>query len=177
MEQKPQRTIFSREENLRRQVKGEGVDLAAQLLNGKIKPGEFAEKWAEGRMREIKDHLTGLFSRRVFEAELKMRLAMAARNDRPLALLMVDVDSFKEVNDNFGHQAGDEVLRRMGRAIAEITRESDVVARYGGEEVVVILPETDEDGAEIAAERLRKKLRRPKLSFKGGLFPVPFRLV
>ena len=100
------------------------------------------------------DALTGLLNRRGFESQMSHALALARRSGRPLSLITVDVDHFKRVNDTFGHEAGDEVLRRVAQTLQERLRSSDVVARIGGEEFVAMLPDTDLDGARATAETL-----------------------
>jgi len=102
------------------------------------------------------DGLTGLLNRRTFNAALEQRLREAHRYNRPLSLLLLDVDHFKKVNDTYGHPAGDAVLRGIARLAQKQARETDLVARYGGEEMALILPETDAHGARVIAERLRK---------------------
>jgi diguanylate cyclase (GGDEF)-like protein len=100
------------------------------------------------------DVLTGLLNRRGFESQIAFALALARRGGRPLSLISVDVDHFKRVNDTFGHEAGDEVLRRLARTLDARLRNSDVVARMGGEEFVVLLPDTDAVAAQAIAESL-----------------------
>jgi diguanylate cyclase (GGDEF)-like protein len=100
------------------------------------------------------DALTGLLNRRGFETQMAFALALARRSHRPLSLITVDVDHFKQVNDTHGHEAGDEVLRRLARALEMRLRNSDVVARLGGEEFVVLLPDTDLAGARSIAQTL-----------------------
>jgi diguanylate cyclase (GGDEF)-like protein len=119
------------------------------------------------------DPLTGLHNRRLFEERLNHEFERAKRYGRPLAVLMLDVDNFKKINDQHGHQCGDVVLKRVAQAIAERTRKSDISARYGGEEFVVLLPEIALDGAMLAAEKLRQEIGA--LSFEAdavGSFPV-----
>ncbi len=101
------------------------------------------------------DPLTGLPNRRMFDATLDRELARSRRNGTPLALAVADVDHFKAVNDQHGHQVGDEVLRELAGALRRAVRQEDVVARYGGEEFVVLLPEADAGAALLVAERLR----------------------
>jgi two-component system cell cycle response regulator len=101
------------------------------------------------------DPLTGLANRRVFEAALNREVARAKRTGMPVTLVLLDVDHFKRVNDTYGHQAGDEVLRHVGEALGHVGRETDLVARYGGEEFAVILPDTPVAEAMKVAERLR----------------------
>ncbi len=100
------------------------------------------------------DALTGLLNRRGFETQMAFALAVARRSGRPLSLVAVDVDHFKRVNDTHGHDAGDEVLRRLARTLTDRLRASDVVARLGGEEFVALLPDTDAAGAQAIAQTL-----------------------
>jgi diguanylate cyclase (GGDEF)-like protein len=102
------------------------------------------------------DGLTGLLNRRTFNAQLQGRLREAQRYDRPLSLLLLDVDHFKKVNDTYGHPAGDAVLRGIAGLLQKQARETDIVARYGGEEMALILPETEAPGAQAIAERIRR---------------------
>ncbi|MFQ3610776.1 MAG: diguanylate cyclase [Fimbriimonadales bacterium] len=104
----------------------------------------------------ITDGLTGLRNRRAFEEHLIQEVSEAKRFKTPIALLMIDVDHFKQFNDTFGHALGDEVLRAVASILAREARQSDIVARYGGEEFAVIMPHTDLTSAMLAAERFRR---------------------
>ena len=108
------------------------------------------------------DEMTGLHNYRFFIMRLKEEIARAKRNDSPLALLILDVDFFKNYNDALGHPAGDEILRQLSDILKAIVRDNDIVARYGGEEFAMILPSTDKKGAGILANRLRKKIEKYK---------------
>ncbi|GAC1600139.1 MAG: hypothetical protein NVS4B10_11720 [Myxococcales bacterium] len=110
---------------------------------------EHAEKLA------TTDGLTGLFNRRTLQEQLGARMREAQRYRHPLSFLLLDIDHFKKVNDTYGHPAGDAVLRGVAAVAQDQARETDVVARYGGEEMALILPETDAAGARVIAERLR----------------------
>ncbi|MBB5204325.1 diguanylate cyclase (GGDEF)-like protein [Inhella inkyongensis] len=102
------------------------------------------------------DGLTGLHNRRALDERLDAEMRHAARNDKPLSVLLLDVDFFKRYNDHHGHQAGDEALRRVAAALrGSMLRPADLAARYGGEEFACLLPETELDGALLVAERLR----------------------
>lgn len=105
------------------------------------------------------DSLTKLYNHRHFQELLSKELSRASRYARPLALIMLDIDNFKAINDQYGHPQGDVVLELVGRLIKSSMRESDIAARYGGEEFSIILSETDLSGAKVLAERLRKKIR------------------
>ena len=104
------------------------------------------------------DGLTGLFTQRAFYQQFETEWRRAARYKSPVSVVMLDIDFFKSINDNLGHAAGDRVIQSVGRALEGRRRASDVVSRYGGEEFCVFLPETDERGAAIWAERVRKSI-------------------
>ncbi|HHL39663.1 MAG TPA: GGDEF domain-containing protein [Deltaproteobacteria bacterium] len=104
------------------------------------------------------DELTGVYNRRVGMQRLKEEFSRAHRNNLKLTLAMVDIDNFKFVNDNYGHQAGDVVLKTIAGNIKTWLREQDVIFRYGGEEFLIILPETDAARAAHPLERLRERL-------------------
>lgn len=112
----------------------------------------------------ITDSLTGLKNRRFFDQRLCEDIAYSKRYRMPLSLLMLDVDHFKIVNDTYGHQVGDEVLKNLSKVILEMVRESDVVARYGGEEIAIITPNTDKEEAILLAERLRGIIQKSALA-------------
>ena len=114
----------------------------------------------EAQRLSITDGLTGLWNYRYFTMTIGKEIERSARFGRPLALLMLDIDLFKAVNDTYGHQRGDAVLVELAGRIRGQVRDVDTVARYGGEEVVVVLPETDEAGAAQAAERICDAVRR-----------------
>lgn len=109
------------------------------------------------------DSLTNIYNRRQFDRRLREEFSVAKRNDQPLSLLMIDVDFFKQVNDQLGHQGGDVVLRRLAEIMTACVREGDIVCRYGGEEFAVILPHTGGDCAMVLAERLREKVASTEL--------------
>ncbi len=104
------------------------------------------------------DELTGLANRRHFLEVLDKELDRAARYERPLALVLMDLDRFKEVNDSFGHVAGDEVLKSAARVLLDVSRDVDLAARLGGEELVLLLPETEAVGARAVADRIRMRI-------------------
>jgi diguanylate cyclase (GGDEF)-like protein len=112
----------------------------------------------ELRRLAITDPLTGALTRRGFEAEIDRELRRAKRSKRPFSLIVVDVDHFKSVNDRYGHASGDIVLQSVVGQIKQELRASDCVARLGGEEFVIAMPETDLDGARALAERIREKI-------------------
>jgi diguanylate cyclase (GGDEF)-like protein/PAS domain S-box-containing protein len=110
------------------------------------------------RRLAVTDELTGLRNRRAFEERLVMEFSMARRRKRELAVLLIDVDNFKTINDQYGHAAGDEVLRRLGMILRTTVRLPDLPARYGGEEFAVLLPESGEDSAMGLARRVMQRV-------------------
>ena len=119
------------------------------------------------------DHLTGLANRRRFERQLEREVGRVLRYGHPFSLLMIDIDNFKKLNDTFGHDAGDDAIRRISRVLREGTRGIDLAARIGGEEFAVLLVETSQTGALEVAERLRlavKSLETPS----GGRITASF---
>ena len=113
---------------------------------------------AVAETRAATDALTGLANKRAVEDTLKRMTAQAGRLKAPLSCLLLDLDRFKEVNDRYGHAAGDEVLAAVGDVLTTALRGSDFVGRYGGEELVVLLPDTDREGAVRVAEKLRASI-------------------
>jgi len=111
----------------------------------------------------ITDSLTGLYNRRYLDRRLEEEFARAKRYSLPFSILMVDIDHFKKINDNYGHQAGDLVLSYLGKLILDAIRTSDIAARYGGEELLVIAPNTRTLPAGELAERLRQHIESHEL--------------
>lgn len=117
----------------------------------------------------VRDGLTGLYNRRHFDAALDTELRRAARNLKPISLLMIDVDYFKALNDSYGHQRGDDCLRQVASVLATHPRRGyDVVARYGGEEFVLLLPDADAYAARAAAESIRRAVHEMKIENHGS---------
>jgi len=114
----------------------------------------------------ITDPLTGIYNRRYLERHLADEVARASRYHTPLSVLLMDVDRFKRINDTHGHPVGDVVLKGLARVIAKTVRGTDIVARYGGEEIIVLAPSTPRKTARSLAERLRVKIETAS-------FPIP----
>ncbi len=114
------------------------------------------------------DGLTKLFVHRYFHILLDQEIQRSRRYGRTFSLVMIDIDNFKEFNDTYGHQVGDEVLRHVARAIRQNTRAVDISARYGGEEFAVILPETDLEAGLAAAEKLRRSIEEMEIRHSSG---------
>lgn len=141
---------------------------------------EHLEKRVEERTRELQeasikletlaltDSLTGLANRRQFIAVAELEIARAQRNERPLSLIVCDIDSFKEVNDVYGHLAGDQAICHVATQLRESVRQIDVVGRFGGDEFVILLPEVGLEVTRAAAERLREQLSTTPLVLDDG---------
>lgn len=133
---------------------------------------------AEARYHEeiykltIIDGLTQIYNKRYLYEALEREITRARRHDRPLAVLMFDIDFFKRINDRFGHLAGDYVLRELTDTVKSRIRRDEVFARYGGEEFCIILPETTLEGARALAEGVRKKVEEQEFVFEGKRIPV-----
>jgi len=161
-------SISTREEEFSRADR-EFLQLMAQWLGGElerlqaiaeieIKQQSLMKANAQLEALATIDGLTGAKNRRAFDEQLEMEFRRALRYETPLSLLLLDVDKFKQLNDSLGHQAGDEVLKTVAQTLLQSVRVIDFVARYGGEEFVVLLPNTDAEGAMILSERLRIKV-------------------
>ena len=116
----------------------------------------------------ITDALTGLFNRRYMETHLATLVEQAAARGKPLAVLVLDIDYFKSVNDSHGHDAGDDVLREFALRIRKSIRNIDLACRYGGEEFVIVMPETDMAVATMVAERLRRRIASEPFAIQQG---------
>jgi diguanylate cyclase (GGDEF)-like protein len=115
--------------------------------------------------RSIRDPLTGLFNRRYLEESLERELFRAAREQKTLGAIMIDLDRFKQFNDTFGHPAGDQVLKAIGEFIQTRTRRGDIACRYGGEEFTLILPGATLEITSQRAEKLRQEIQQLKAPY------------
>jgi len=132
-------------------------------------------KAMEDALRQVAttDNLTGMASRSHFMEHAEAEMARARRHMRPLAMVMFDVDHFKQINDRHGHATGDEVLRVMTQTCRTIVRQQDIVGRLGGEEFSILMPETDHESAVAMAERLRLALAELQIpAANGGMVNV-----
>jgi len=146
------------EEKLQQAAYQESLEVAEKLLNGTLSKEDFAEAKAEEVVETFKDKLTGLFNRDFFDQVAVLLVALSERQKEPLTLIYLDLDDFKKINDEYGHPQGDRVLEKVGAVVKQSLRASDLAARYGGEEVVVLLPKTKPEAAKKVAQRLRKNL-------------------
>lgn len=131
-----------------------------------------ARQYGVARERAERDPLTKLRNRRAFDAALDAESARFQRYERPLSVLLVDLDHFKQINDTHGHEAGDAVLQLVARTLEHELRDNDIPARFGGEEFVVLLPETDRRHAQDAAERLRHAIEDLVFDWQGRAIAI-----
>lgn len=134
-------------------------DIALALLNIKL-----VESLQE---LSIRDYLTNLYNRRYMEEMLSQEIGRATRQDSEIGLIMFDIDFFKKYNDSYGHEAGDIILRQLGRYLQSCFRKNDMICRFGGEEFLIILPQMDEQGTYKKATYLRKKIQSFQVELKG----------
>lgn len=124
-------------------------------------------RWSEERQRwselALTDPMTGLRNRRYFQARFEEALRTARREREPLSIAIIDVDRFKAVNDRHGHLVGDQVLRAVAAALKSVVRRGETLARVGGEEFAILLPGSDEAGAEAVAERVRRAVETARV--------------
>lgn len=130
------------------------------------------------KLREMsnQDGLTKLYNRRYIEETISHEYERARRYGNAFSVILTDIDFFKKVNDNHGHLAGDEVLRVVSRRLSDALRDTDVLGRYGGEEFIIALPETDLKGAEIVAERLREAIASKPVEAEGNTLSIAISL-
>jgi diguanylate cyclase (GGDEF)-like protein len=119
-----------------------------------------------------RDPLTGVMNARAYYAACEQQIQLCRRLQRPFAVLFVDLDHFKRINDGLGHAAGDEVLRTVARALKDAVRSSDLLGRIGGEEFSMLLPDTDAAGAVQLAESVRQAVEASRPSVGGSFVPV-----
>jgi diguanylate cyclase (GGDEF)-like protein len=155
-------------EILSRDLKGHNSEV--QALSQKVKRLE--KELEEARKDSKEDFLTKLYNRRALDEFLEFKEAEYKRYDRNYAIVMFDLDNFKKVNDTFGHEAGDAVLSAFGKILKKEARSVDIVGRYGGEEFLALLSDTDTQGGVVFAEKVRKHVERAKMMYKRKEIPV-----
>jgi diguanylate cyclase (GGDEF)-like protein len=151
---------------------GDLIHLGSVVL--KYVAGDDAEASCHAELRRLatEDALTGLANRGVFADALAREVKRARRHGRPLALALVDVDRFKQVNDRFGHPAGDAVLRALAGAVRPLVRAEQLLARVGGEELALLLPDVTLDGARAFAEKIRHLVAERPVAHGGAAISV-----
>jgi len=146
-----------------KQMEVRSRQLEEKLTQSKSEVEELRSNLAVARNEAMTDQLTGIPNRKAFDEVLLSEIAAATQNGNPLCLVMADIDFFKKFNDTFGHQAGDQVLRLVGKCLDGNTKGQDTPARYGGEEFVLVLPNTTLGGAVKLADHIRKVIQSREL--------------
>ncbi|HWH47306.1 MAG TPA: diguanylate cyclase [Burkholderiales bacterium] len=123
------------------------------------------------RRQALRDPLTGLFNRRFFDAGLEQEIMRSRRSANPLSLLILDIDHFKNFNDEYGHEAGDAVLRAIGQLLQTQVRGGDVACRFGGEEFVILMPDAALQSAEVRGRQILEAIRGLEIPHQGHLLP------
>lgn len=159
MNQKVERQL-----NLRTVICDYFCSINKSLVNPKVIEINIYEKTVKASRY---DSLTGLFNRQSLDEALKREISRARRYKKELSIIFFDLDDFKYVNDTYGHHVGDDVLKQIADIIVEEKRMEDIAARYGGEEIVIILPETEKNSAYVLADRIRSRIENMGLSYEG----------
>ncbi|MGC9365749.1 MAG: sensor domain-containing diguanylate cyclase [bacterium] len=149
------------------------LDLLKQITDQSSLSIENARLFGQVQQMAITDYLTGLYNRRLFFTLAEQEFFKSKRFQEPLSLLIMDIDHFKQVNDNYGHDCGDQVLQVVSRLMKKLIRRSDVLARYGGEEFIILMPKTELSGAYKLAERIRVQIENYEMKDKSkGSFNI-----
>jgi diguanylate cyclase len=147
--------------------------LQAEVGSLRIERDELAVALRQTEALSLTDELTGLPNRRAFVQRLDQELSRSQRTGQPLAMVLLDIDNFKSINDRHGHYVGDMILRCYAKSMVREFRQHDLLARYGGEEFVLLLPETLIDNARNAMEKLGRRIRREPLDAGGACIDLP----
>ncbi|KZY36118.1 MULTISPECIES: GGDEF domain-containing protein [unclassified Oleiphilus] len=150
----------------------EELSIIERLASTLVFPLRNAKLYQAALQSALRDELTGCGNKRALDASLHREAELATRHNTPLSVLMLDIDHFKHVNDTYGHLAGDSVLRDLAATIKKCARGSDLCFRYGGEEFVLILDDTDANQALKIADRIRQSVEQHTYLYKGKIIPV-----
>ncbi len=134
------------------------IEILENLLAALLYPLRNSLLYQAALRSALKDPLTGLNNRAAMDTMMRREVRLAQRKQSPLAVILADIDHFKKINDGYGHVVGDHCLQTVAHTLAESIRDSDLVFRYGGEEFLILLGQTDRDGARLLAERIRRKV-------------------
>ena len=168
------RTLIERMDAATTEIRDELQASRAEIGETRGELKSIREQLSEARDAVQHDPLTGVLNRRGMDIVLPREVARARRVNAPLSVGMVDLDHFKHINDTFGHQAGDRVLVHMTELMRSVLRETDLIVRYGGEEFLVILPDTDMQGARLVLDRLQDIVAKSPVIHEGRRISVGF---
>lgn len=147
-------------------------DMESRLKELENEAKLFKKRLAEQKFRSLQDALTELPNRAAFDERYELELKRSKRYNKPLSIVLADVDHFKNINDSYGHSAGDKTLKVIARALKQSMREADFVARYGGEEFILLFPETPLEQLETPLNILREKIKKIPFKFKDANVPI-----
>ncbi len=159
---------FSRNKRFSKQE----LELLELLIGSLICPIRNALLYRDALQSALQDPLTGAGNRIALNNTLDREMGLAHRHQQDLSILVVDIDKFKRINDNYGHNAGDFVLKNVAQQLSDCCRDTDASYRFGGEEFVVLLNKTDQQGALIAAERIRRCIEESSSDYEGNSIAV-----
>jgi diguanylate cyclase (GGDEF)-like protein len=165
------RLILLRDITIRKSVQTE-LQLAYQQLQSQL--AEIRDLQDQLQEQAVRDSLTGLYNRRYLVEMLERELVRAGREKTPVSLVMIDIDNFKQVNDHYGHKAGDLMLQALGVLFTNYTRRSDIACRFGGEEFILVLPSSTLENACKRAEELRQEFENLRIHYEGRLVKATF---
>ena len=141
-------------------------DMQSQLSSLESDAAEYKKRLAEQKHRSNRDPLTKLANRTAYEQRVEIEYLRWRRSKLPLSLAVLDIDNFKRINDTYGHAAGDKTLQVIAQAMGEIVRSTDFLSRWGGEEFVILFPDTDTAGLSVVLEKIRRKIQAIPFKFK-----------
>ncbi len=156
----------------RRRFIEEELNIIERLASTLVFPLRNAQLYQTALESALRDELTGCGNKRALDASLHREAELSRRHRTPLSILMIDADHFKQINDVHGHLAGDQVLRELAQVIKHSARQSDLCFRYGGEEFLLILDDTDSAQASTIAERVREAIEQHIFNYGGKIMPV-----
>jgi diguanylate cyclase len=155
------------EESRQQQLEEQLAHLNKRIHNMESEGEQLRQRLQEKHQQAVRDPLTGLYNRLAFDERLAQEIARWKRYGQPLVLMIIDIDNFKSVNDSYGHKAGDKALLLIAKQLTDNLRESDFLARLGGEEFVVLMPETELGSAILAADKLRSAVEHCQFHYQG----------